>query len=51
MRLRLTRLTLLFAALFALSGGQPITVSGEWNGEALWPLSVWANDRFVQVSE
>ena len=37
--------------LFALSGGQPITVSGEWNGEALWPLSVWANDRFVQVSE
>jgi SWIM zinc finger len=29
----------------ALSGGHPITVAGEWNGQALRPLSVWVGDR------
>jgi hypothetical protein len=28
-------------ALFALSGGQPITVAGEWTPRGLWPLTAW----------
>ena len=33
--------------LFALSGGWPLTVFGEWNGQQLWPLSAWRGDRFT----
>jgi hypothetical protein len=32
--------------LLALSGGQPFTVFGEWDGTSLFPLSVWAEDSF-----
>ena len=28
--------------LFALSGGRPVTVAGEWTQRGLWPLTVWA---------
>jgi hypothetical protein len=37
--------------LLALSGGRPITIFGEWNGDDLLPLSVWAEDHFVRLSE
>ncbi|HMA33778.1 MAG TPA: SWIM zinc finger family protein [Chloroflexia bacterium] len=33
--------------LLALSGGHPVTVFGEWDGDVLRPLSVWAAGRFV----
>ncbi len=33
--------------LLALSGGNPMTVFGEWNGRVLLPLSVFAEGRFV----
>lgn len=32
--------------LLALSGGQPLTVFGEWNGTEFLPLSVWTEGRF-----
>lgn len=32
--------------ILALSGGNPIALFGEWNGERLLPLSVWAEDSF-----
>jgi hypothetical protein len=32
--------------LLAFSGGAPIGVFGEWNGEYLLPLSAWANGQF-----
>ncbi|HEX8371251.1 MAG TPA: SWIM zinc finger family protein [Chthoniobacterales bacterium] len=35
--------------MFALSGGAPVTVSGEWNGRTLLPLSVMAEGRFVSL--
>ncbi|CAG0935846.1 hypothetical protein TFLX_04696 [Thermoflexales bacterium] len=37
--------------LLALSGGRPITIFGEWNGDDLLPLSVWAADHFVRLSD
>ncbi len=33
--------------LLALSGGHPVAVFGEWDGEVLLPLGVWAEERFV----
>ncbi|MBM4259344.1 MAG: SWIM zinc finger family protein [Deltaproteobacteria bacterium] len=36
--------------LLALSGGHPTPLFGEWNGEYLLPLSVWANGRFVRFT-
>jgi SWIM zinc finger len=27
--------------LFALSGGEPVTVAGEWTPRGLWPLTAW----------
>ena len=33
--------------LLALSGGNPITLFGEWDGSVLSPLSVWSEGRFV----
>jgi hypothetical protein len=35
--------------LFALSGGQPLTLFGEWDGEYWLPLSAWAESRFVSL--
>ena len=35
-------------ALIALSGGLPITVFGEWNGQYLRVLSAIARERFVR---
>ncbi len=37
--------------LLALSGGRPITIFGEWNGDDLLPLSVRAEARFVRLGE
>ncbi len=33
--------------LLGLSGGAPLPVFGEWDGEAFWPLSAWAGDRLA----
>jgi hypothetical protein len=33
--------------LLALSGGNPLSLFGEWDGNALLPLSAWVEDRFV----
>jgi hypothetical protein len=35
--------------LMALSGGHALAVFGEWDGESLLPLSVWAEDRFIRL--
>lgn len=32
--------------LLALSGGYPLTLFGEWDGQALLPLSAWAEGEF-----
>lgn len=37
--------------LLALSGGQSITVFGEWNGRFFLPFSAWADHRFVTLTE
>jgi hypothetical protein len=34
--------------LMALSGGRPISIAGEWDGGCLYPLSVWAEGRFLR---
>jgi hypothetical protein len=33
--------------LFALSGGRPLTVAGEWTPRGLWPLTAWAQGGVV----
>ncbi len=33
--------------LAALSGGRPLTLFGEWDGDSLLPLGAWADGRFV----
>jgi SWIM zinc finger len=35
--------------IMALSGGKPLTLAGEWDGQVLRPLSVWAEQRFWPV--
>ena len=35
--------------LLALSGGHPITIFGEWNGQSLLPISAWADGRHVEL--
>jgi hypothetical protein len=35
--------------LVALAGGCPMALAGEWDGEQLRPLSVWAEGRFLRV--
>ncbi|MDB6154004.1 MAG: zinc finger, domain protein [Chthoniobacteraceae bacterium] len=35
--------------LFAVSGGAPINIFGEWNGHELRPLSVFAGERFIPM--
>lgn len=34
-------------SLLALSGGHPVMLFGEWDGQTLLPLSLWANNRFI----
>jgi hypothetical protein len=36
-------------SLFAISGGAPLVVFGEWDGKTLLPLSVFADDRFLSL--
>lgn len=36
--------------LLALSGGHPVQVMGEWDGEVLHPLSAWGGEQFWQRS-
>ncbi len=33
--------------LLAISGGHPLKIFGEWNGERLLTLSTWAGDRLI----
>ena len=35
--------------LLAVSGGNPVTVAGEWNGRELLPLTVWHGDQAVPL--
>jgi hypothetical protein len=35
--------------LFALSGGSPLTVAGEWSPRGLWPLTAWDETRTVPL--
>jgi hypothetical protein len=32
--------------LLALSGGHPVTLFGEWDGDQFLPMSVWVEDVF-----
>jgi len=36
--------------MIALSGGQPLKIFGEWNGETLLPLAAMAEGRFIEFS-
>ncbi len=36
--------------LLALSGGKPLDLFGEWDGDVLLPLSVWAEGQFVRLA-
>lgn len=35
--------------LLAISGGHPVTLAGEWDGELLYPLGVWVEGRYQLV--
>ncbi len=37
--------------MLALSGGHPITVFGEWNGQTLLPLSLWDKTQFLTLGQ
>lgn len=37
--------------LMAVSGGHPLTVFGEWDGETLLPLSTWTKTRFMKLGD
>lgn len=36
-------------SLAALAGGRPLSLAGEWDGERLTPLGVWAEGRFLPL--
>lgn len=36
--------------LLALSGGHPLNLVAEWDGEFLWPLAVTGTERFVRLN-
>jgi hypothetical protein len=36
--------------LRAISGGRPLALAGEWNGERLSPLGAWAGNRYVRLA-
>ena len=33
----------------ALSGGHPLHLFGEWDGDSLTPLAAWAEGRFYHL--
>jgi hypothetical protein len=33
--------------LMAVSGGAPLMMAGEWDGDSLIPLSAWSSTRLV----
>jgi hypothetical protein len=33
--------------ILAMSGGHPLALFGEWDGDSLWPLSAWAENELV----
>ena len=35
--------------LLAVSGGNPVTIAGEWNGREVLPLTVWHGDQAVPL--
>jgi hypothetical protein len=35
--------------LLAVSGGEPVTVAGEWSADGLTPLTVWHGDQAVRL--
>lgn len=37
--------------LLAITGGHPLAIFGEWNGDALLPLGVWAEGKFISLSQ
>lgn len=37
-------------SLFALSGGEPISIFGEWDGNAFLPLSMWRGETFAALT-
>lgn len=37
--------------LLALSGGYPVSLFGEWDGDALWPLCIQAENQLLQLTE
>ena len=37
--------------LLATSGGHPVTVFGEWNGQWLLPLSLWSEKQFSRLGD
>ncbi len=37
--------------MLGVSGGHPISLFGEWDGEQLHPLSAWAEGQFVRLGE
>jgi hypothetical protein len=36
--------------LMALGGGRPLSLFGEWDGDACLPLGIWADGRFLTTS-
>jgi hypothetical protein len=39
------------AVLFALSGGHPVTLAGEWDGYAFAPRTAWAEGRMIALGK
>jgi hypothetical protein len=37
--------------LLAITGGHPFAIFGEWNGDALLPLSIWTDGKFINLSQ
>lgn len=35
--------------LYSVSGGRPLALTGEWNGDSLAPLSVWSERGFLRI--
>jgi len=38
-------------SLLSMSGGKPVVVFGEWNGDSLFPLSVFAEGQFADLGK
>jgi hypothetical protein len=37
--------------LLAITGGHPFAIFGEWNGDALLPLGIWAEGKFIGLGQ